>query len=349
MIGKLLGRECGSFTGRVTFDSPPPRFSLPLSLLVERNPRLSKSVLLGFSHHGELLVLRSKRGFLLLELLLVSPATAVCSVRTRLSLGMFAEVADVSVRVQETAELLVACCVLSSGTLCDLTVWRRGCRESLTVTLSVTQKPVIDIWRDSVDVCCGADVFVLSVVAGDEEGAMQGGESPAVAAGASCVRRAVAGEGSGGPGAALRVAHCVSMEDIVGRVRGRMTARRECENALVEDFEASLWPSRILSGQLEVCCAIRLRLPQSGARVLVWVRAQCRPERTVEVLEIKTVHVKTAAAVELSALCASLLRKATGPHEAQLWSSRVTGWFVAHQTRSVAVLSHPVFPLSIHA
>jgi hypothetical protein len=69
----------------------------------------------------------------------------------------------------------------------------------------------------------------------------------------------------------------------------------------------------------------------------------------VEVLEIKTVRVKTAAAVELSALCASLLKKAAGPNETKLWSSRLTGWFMAHQARSVAVLSHPVFPLSIHA
>jgi hypothetical protein len=333
MFRRLLEREVGGQT-RVVFDKPrPARFALPLSSVFAQNARLRHGVLLGWSFHGDLLFCRrSAQGVMVLELLFVSPANnLVATVRLSLTLGRMEELSEMSVEVWETEDTLVCACFTAA--LLHLTLYRRGWRDSLTQTLSVTQRPSVDVCGDRVAVCCGADVFVWHLqddaAAEEEEGVARW-----TACGEIAERATVAG--------GARLAQSVSVEEIAGRLRARLGMRAGgAAVARVEDFEASLLPGAAASGPLEVCCTVRLRLP---APALVFLRALCSTDGSVRLVEARHVH-EPPEGRELAVLHSALVRAAR-PSNARSATVR-TGLYSARFARSVSELSHAIYPYTI--
>jgi hypothetical protein len=330
MFRRLLEREVGS-RKPVVFDKPrPARFALPLSSLFAENQRLRQGVLLGWSFHGDLLFCRSAQGVMMLDLLFV-PANLVATVRLTLTLGLMEELSEVSVEVWETEDTLVCACFTAA--LLHLTLYRRGWRDSLTQTLSVTQRPSVDVCGDRVAVCCGADVFVWHLQ-DDAAAEREEGVARWMAHGEIVELATVAG--------GARLAQSVSVEEIAGRLRARLGLRAgSAAVARVEDFEASLLPGAAAPGPLEVCCTVRLRLP---APALVFLRALCSTDGSVRLVEARHVH-EPPQGRELAALHAALVRAAR-PNNARSATVR-TGLYSARFARSVSELSHAIYPHSI--
>jgi hypothetical protein len=281
----LLLRELGS-SSRPAFTEIPPRFSVSLAELVEREPALRKGILLGFSSHDDayLLFLRAKQSLIWLDVLFVSPAI--------LERVMSVEVGrlDVNTELHEYGctvyEHDFFCVVLTrtGSPICNVTFFGLSSSESMSCALSANQAPVVEMCGKFVFLCVGSDVHIFLVTDFRTE------EEDSFLARHAVVREARSSFSK--DVLCVCLLESVAIEDIAGSVAASLrSSNLDFENAMLEDFETALWPCDGLEEKLIVCITLRIRRPgPENPLRFVWVKAGCRPGNSVSVTEAKAVQ-----------------------------------------------------------